>query len=248
MKATMAWRCRACDDLVKDYLCVPYENEPELTFPYEEADPLNPSPPVSDSKLEDVIDVPASIHEVGESSTSPFLREESDGLFPGLMRRDINSLFGRMTSLSRRLCGHKMTHALVEKKRKAKYEYYGKLILDLGNEVGSSVEEGTATMENLVRKLGNAKERAEYEKLKKKLEEARIMPPKSAPLTQAAVQRMIKESVDAAIAADRARHANARNDASRSGQARGQVTAPVVQECTFVGFMKCNPDNFYGIE
>ncbi|GJR73447.1 hypothetical protein Tco_0085812 [Tanacetum coccineum] len=23
MKATMAWRCRACDDLVKDYLCVP---------------------------------------------------------------------------------------------------------------------------------------------------------------------------------------------------------------------------------
>ncbi|GJU08548.1 hypothetical protein Tco_1124978 [Tanacetum coccineum] len=24
MKATMAWRCRACDDLVKDYLCVPF--------------------------------------------------------------------------------------------------------------------------------------------------------------------------------------------------------------------------------
>ncbi|GJY20348.1 deoxyhypusine hydroxylase [Tanacetum coccineum] len=24
MKATMTWRCRACDDLVKDYLCVPY--------------------------------------------------------------------------------------------------------------------------------------------------------------------------------------------------------------------------------
>ncbi|GJS54027.1 ribonuclease H-like domain-containing protein [Tanacetum coccineum] len=24
MKATMAWRCRACDDLVKDYLCVPW--------------------------------------------------------------------------------------------------------------------------------------------------------------------------------------------------------------------------------
>ncbi|GJV03453.1 putative reverse transcriptase domain-containing protein [Tanacetum coccineum] len=35
-----------------------------------------------------------------------------------------------------------------------------------------------------------------------------IMPPKSAPLTQAAVWRMIKESVDAAIAAERARHAN----------------------------------------
>ncbi|GKG60363.1 hypothetical protein Tco_0611964, partial [Tanacetum coccineum] len=45
--------------------------------------------------------VPASVHEVGELSTAPFLREDSDGMFPSLMRRDINSLFGRMTSLSR---------------------------------------------------------------------------------------------------------------------------------------------------
>nr|GEY48460.1 putative reverse transcriptase domain-containing protein [Tanacetum cinerariifolium] len=53
-----------------------------------------------------------------------------------------------------------------------------------------------------------------------------IMPLKSAPLTQATVRRMIKESVDAAIAAERARHANAGNNASGSGLARGQVTAP----------------------
>ncbi|GJT19016.1 putative reverse transcriptase domain-containing protein [Tanacetum coccineum] len=59
---------------------------------------------------------------------------------------------------------------------------------------------------------------------------------------------MIKESVDAAIAAERARQANAGNNASGSGQARGQVTAPVVRECTFAGFMKCNPDNFRGTE
>nr|GFD61492.1 hypothetical protein [Tanacetum cinerariifolium] len=43
------------------------------------------------------------------------------------------------------------------------------------------------------------------------------MPPKSAPLTQAVVRRMIKESVDAAIAAERARQVNARNNASGSG-------------------------------
>ncbi|GKG31307.1 hypothetical protein Tco_0423795, partial [Tanacetum coccineum] len=42
-----------------------------------------------------------------------------------------------------------------------------------------------------------------------------IMPPKSAPLTQAVIHRMIKESVDAAIAAERARNANAGNDARR---------------------------------
>ncbi|GJZ49641.1 hypothetical protein Tco_0603831, partial [Tanacetum coccineum] len=43
---------------------------------------------------------------------------------------------------------HETTHALVEKKGKAKDEYYGKLILDLGNEVRSSVEEGSRAMEN----------------------------------------------------------------------------------------------------
>ncbi|GJX22661.1 putative reverse transcriptase domain-containing protein [Tanacetum coccineum] len=74
------------------------------------------------------------------------------------------------------------------------------------------------------------------------------MPPKSAPLTQAAIRRMIKESVDAAIAAERARHANARNDASRSGPIRGQDTALAVCECTFAGFIKWNPAVFRGIE
>ncbi|GJY82141.1 hypothetical protein Tco_0494892 [Tanacetum coccineum] len=119
------------------------ENEPELTYPYEEVDPLNPLPPASESEPEDVMEIedtvepeeetiPASVHEIGESSTAPFLREDSDGLFPGLMRRDINSLFVR-----------------------------------------SSVEEGTAAMENLVRKLANAEERAECRKLKKELEDAR---------------------------------------------------------------------------
>ncbi|GJR13895.1 putative reverse transcriptase domain-containing protein [Tanacetum coccineum] len=74
------------------------------------------------------------------------------------------------------------------------------------------------------------------------------MPPKSAPLTQAAVRRMIKESVDAAIAVERARHANAGNDARGSGPVRGQDTAPAVRECTFARFMKCNPIVFRGIE
>nr|GEY45758.1 hypothetical protein [Tanacetum cinerariifolium] len=38
------------------------------------------------------------------------------------------------------------------------------------------------------------------------------MPPKSAPLTQAAIRRMIKDNVDAAIAVERARQANVRNE------------------------------------
>ncbi|GKB76340.1 reverse transcriptase domain-containing protein [Tanacetum coccineum] len=235
------------------------ENEPEWTYPYEEVDPLNPPPPASEFEPEDVNEVentiesedetvPASVHEIGESSTAPFFREDSDGLLSGLMRRDINSLFGRMDSLSRRLCGRETVHALVEKKGKAKDKYYGKLILDLGNEMRSSVEQGMATMEKLVEKLGNAAYKVECKKLKKELEEARIMPPKSAPLTQATIRRMIKENVDAAIAVERARHANVGNYARGFGLARGQDVAPVACECTFFGFMKCNPTAFCGME
>ncbi|GJZ60898.1 putative reverse transcriptase domain-containing protein [Tanacetum coccineum] len=300
------------------------ENEPELTYPYEKVDPLNTSSPASESEHEDVIEVenpieyedetvPASVHEVGESSTTPFHREDSDGLLHGLMRRDINSLFGRMASLSRRLCGRETAHALVEKRGKAKDEYYVKLILDLGNEVRSSVEQGTAVMEKLVEKLDNAEDKVECKKLKKELEEASfsntflrmqnervkrdlywtrvrahefyqemirrgfvfkerlneainvsiedekspsseprgsprdsIMPPKSAPMTQAAIRRLIKENVDVAIAAERARHANVGNDARGSGPARGQDAAPAAREYTFAGFMKCNPTAFHG--
>nr|GEW15214.1 hypothetical protein [Tanacetum cinerariifolium] len=80
------------------------ENKLELTYPYEEVDPLNPSSLASKSEPEDVTEVentikhedetvPASVYEVGESSTAPFLRKDSDGLLPGLMGRDINSLF-----------------------------------------------------------------------------------------------------------------------------------------------------------
>nr|GEW62573.1 putative reverse transcriptase domain-containing protein [Tanacetum cinerariifolium] len=73
-----------------------------------------------------------------------------------------------------------------------------------------------------------------------------IMPPKSAPMTQAAIRRMIKDSVDAAIAAERARQANVRNDDSGFGPVRGQDAALAIRECTFARSMKCNPDVFQG--
>nr|GEZ81134.1 putative reverse transcriptase domain-containing protein [Tanacetum cinerariifolium] len=274
----------------------PGYKELELTYPYEEVDPLNPLPPVSESEPDNEIEVenpiehedetvPASVYEIGESSVTPFLREDSDSLLP------------------------------VKNKGKAKNKFYGKLILELGNEVHSSVEQGTDAMEKLFEKLGNTKDKVVSKKLKKELEEARfsntflrmqnkrvkrdlywtrvrahefyqemirrgfvfnerpnkainvsiedekspssesrgsppdlIMPPKSAPMTQAAICRMIKDSVDATIAAKRARQANVRNNASGSGPARGQDSAPAICECTFAGFMNCNPVVFRGVE
>ncbi|GKB54279.1 putative reverse transcriptase domain-containing protein [Tanacetum coccineum] len=240
----------------------PQEEEDDMEFePDEVIEVENPIEPKDET-------VPASVYEIGESSTAAIPREDG----------------------------------------KAKDKFYGKLILDLGNEVCSIVEQGTAAMEKLVEKLGNVEEKVECKKLKKELKEAKlsntflrmqnerverdlywtrvrahefyqemirrgfvfeerpneaidvlvedvessspkeIMPPKSAPMTQAAMRRLIKESVDAAIAAERERQAKVRNDASGSGPVRGQDTAPAVRECTFAGFMKCNPTVFRGIE
>ncbi|GKA00164.1 hypothetical protein Tco_0672714 [Tanacetum coccineum] len=80
------------------------ENEPELTYPYEEVDPLNSRRLLLSQNLR---------------------MRSSNGLLSGLMRRDINSLFGRMASLLIRLCGHE-----------------------------TAVEQGTSAMEKLVEKLG----------------------------------------------------------------------------------------------
>nr|GEV50863.1 putative reverse transcriptase domain-containing protein [Tanacetum cinerariifolium] len=209
----------------------------------EEVDPFNPLPPASESEPDDEIEVenpiehmdetvPASVHEVGESSATPFLQEDSDSLLLGLIRR-------------------KLTRYLVR-------------WLLFQDDLRSSVEQGTAAMEKLVETLGNTKDKVECKKLKKELKDASfrntvlpmqnqrivflIMPPKSTPMTQAAIPRMIKDNVDATIAAERARQANVKNDASGYGPVRGQDAAHVVRECTFIGFMKCNPVVFHGVE
>nr|GEW56177.1 hypothetical protein [Tanacetum cinerariifolium] len=203
------------------------ENKLELTYPYEKVDPLNPPSPASESEPDDEIEdetVPASVHEVGKSSAAPFLREDSDSLLPGLIRRDINSLFDRMASILRRLCGRETAYALVEKKGKA-------------NKISMLVE-----------KLSNSEDKFECKNLKNELEESRIKSPKSAHMTQAAICQMIKDSVNPAIATERARQASVKNDASESGPVRGQDAALVVRECTFAGFMKCNPAIFRGVE
>nr|GEZ27893.1 hypothetical protein [Tanacetum cinerariifolium] len=186
------------------------KNEPKLTYPYEEMDPLNPPSPASESEPEDEIKVENPI-------------EHEDETVPASV--------------------HETAHALVEKKGKGKDEFCGKLILDLGNEVCSSVEQGTAAMDRLVKKLGNTEDKVESKKLKKELEEARF-----SNTFLPAICRMIKDNVDAAIAAKRARQANVRNEASGSGPINGQDAAPAARECIFAGFMKCNPTTFCGTE
>ncbi|GJT08899.1 hypothetical protein Tco_0843361 [Tanacetum coccineum] len=58
----------------------------------------------------------------------------------------------------------------------------------------------------------------------------------STPLTQAAIRRMIKESINAAIAAERARHANAGNDARGSRPVRVKMPHLLFVSALLLGY------------
>ncbi|GJU21588.1 putative reverse transcriptase domain-containing protein [Tanacetum coccineum] len=72
------------------------------------------------------------------------------------------------------------------------------------------------------------------------------MPPKA--MSQAVIERLITQRVNAAVEAERARQVNAGGQGSNANKAGGQGGAPAVRECTFSGFMKCNPTVFHGHE
>ncbi|GJW15083.1 putative reverse transcriptase domain-containing protein, partial [Tanacetum coccineum] len=66
------------------------------------------------------------------------------------------------------------------------------------------------------------------------------------PLTQEAVDQLVRNGIEAAIKAERER---VREEATRAGGPAGGLAAmSVARECTFVGFMKCGPTQFHGTE
>ncbi|GJT29747.1 hypothetical protein Tco_0910022 [Tanacetum coccineum] len=125
------------------------ENEPELTYPYEEVDPLNPPPPASESEPDDEIEVENPIEH--EDETIPVsVYEVGESSTVAIPRED----------------GDRFLHGFMTRDIDS--------LFDLGNEVRSSVEQGTAVMEKLVEKLKNVEEKAECKKRKKELKEARL--------------------------------------------------------------------------
>ncbi|GJY13973.1 putative reverse transcriptase domain-containing protein [Tanacetum coccineum] len=65
-------------------------------------------------------------------------------------------------------------------------------------------------------------------------------------LTQEASDQLMREVIEAAIRAERER---VRIEATRAGgPTGGPAAAPVAQECTFIGFMKCGRMQFHGTE
>ncbi|GKA41144.1 hypothetical protein Tco_0733737 [Tanacetum coccineum] len=70
------------------------------------------------------------------------------------------------------------------------------------------------------------------------------MPPR--PMNQAAIERLVTERITAVVEAEQARLANARGQRNNANEVGGQGGAPAARECTFLGFMKCNPPHFKG--
>ncbi|GKB78326.1 hypothetical protein Tco_0945221 [Tanacetum coccineum] len=75
-----------------------------------------------------------------------------------------------------------------------------------------------------------------------------IMPPRK--MSAAVIKRLVADKVSEAIATDHATRGNAggSGEAGGSGRARGQAGASIVRECSFTGFMKCNPTIFHRAE
>ncbi|GJS25085.1 putative reverse transcriptase domain-containing protein [Tanacetum coccineum] len=70
------------------------------------------------------------------------------------------------------------------------------------------------------------------------------MPPKD--MSQAAIERLITQRFDAGLTADRAGRNTVGGSGGNVGGKGGQGEAPPVRECSFTGYMKCNPTSFHG--
>nr|GEZ31739.1 hypothetical protein [Tanacetum cinerariifolium] len=67
-------------------------------------------------------------------------------------------------------------------------------------------------------------------------------------MSQAAIERLITQRVNAALEAERASRANKGGKESNANETGGQDRAPPVRECTFSSFMERNPTPFHGKE
>ncbi|GJV11401.1 putative reverse transcriptase domain-containing protein [Tanacetum coccineum] len=183
-------------------------------------------------KIEDAVEskdetVPASVHEVGESSTTPFLREDSDGLLPGLIRRDINSLFVRSSVEQGTAAMEKLVENLgntedkVECKKlknELEEERFSNTFLRMQNErVERDIYWTRARAHEFYQEMIHREfvfEERPNEAINVPIEDENS--PSSEPRGS-----LHDAYVDAAIVAERARQANVINDASGFGPVRG---------------------------
>nr|GEV12440.1 putative reverse transcriptase domain, ribonuclease H-like domain, aspartic peptidase domain protein [Tanacetum cinerariifolium] len=227
------------------------EDDAEVINPYEEADPHNRLPPTSDKETEfappvvhiaDADDVPippviqfGSNFHVGESSaTRDLLAGNSEVYAPGPIEEDGKEAQTRRTSHEWPI-EEPSIHTAPVPRADDPYVMMRDSAMDTRGDEDVDIDAPRDTQPSKPR--GSRRD-------------SQIMPPKrrsqtnSQPtLTKEDVDQLVRDRIKAAIRDEQER---VKREAIRvGGPAGGPVTAPMARECSFVGFIKCGPMQFY---
>nr|GEV14421.1 hypothetical protein [Tanacetum cinerariifolium] len=231
-------------------------DEPKIIYPYEIEEGELPPPPAdsytsSDSEpeveAEDEDGDEATVGTITRASYSvpPFSGTIYVGsgssckvFAPGPIGNNVDMLQRKVKGLSQQLFDRANTE-YSNLKRLGEMDWY---LSGLSTKRRSEVREhyklkqSVSTLEDQMRGL----------MLEDKEEKERTMPPKA--MSQAVIERLITQRVNAALEAERAGQVNEGGEGSNANETGGQDRAPPVYECTFSSFMKCNPTPFHGKE
>nr|GEU53612.1 hypothetical protein [Tanacetum cinerariifolium] len=213
-------------------------DDAEIIHPFEDTDPLNRPPPDSDTKPEAVAAAPAghatlqplpplrrfsSTFYISErSSATPFNADICKVSAPGPLGKNLDTLHSKVKTLARKMKDRSDNEFKIQKKFKSSYLRMNSFDYDL------------STLDSTLRE--------QILKNSKKI----IMTLKK--INQAAIKKLIADKVAVTIAQDRATRGNTSRAGGPGGSVDGQSEAPHVRECSFTGFMKCNPATFHGNE
>nr|GEU39699.1 putative reverse transcriptase domain-containing protein [Tanacetum cinerariifolium] len=206
-------------------------------------DHVDDVPVVKPNQHDDVLVVsePVLVDEDEDPKEDKFEKEKEDDMEVDIKEDNLrlrSSLRTRLSTRMRVFLLMSMSACIGQEEGKAKDKYYGNLILNLGNEVRSSVEKGTAAMEKLVEKLANAEDKRDlywtrarahefYQEMIRREFMFEERPNKAINVLiedeKSPSSGVFIENVNAAIVAERARQANAGNDARGSRPVRGAV-------------------------
>nr|GEX77546.1 hypothetical protein [Tanacetum cinerariifolium] len=243
-------------------------DDPEIIYPYEiEEDELPPPPANSDTPSDSELEVEAEDEdEVEDEATVGTITRASYSIPPfsctvymgsGSSRKVLapGPIGNNVDMLQRKVKG------LAEQMRSEVREHYKlkQSVSTLEDQMRGLMLEDKEERKRLQKKLRATQQ--EKEQMEQALRQVidwireKIMPPKA--MSQAAIERLITQRVNAALEAERASRANEGEQAGRTNErgegineneTGGQDRAPPTRECTFSSFMKCNPTPFHGKE
>nr|GEZ08465.1 putative reverse transcriptase domain-containing protein [Tanacetum cinerariifolium] len=263
------------DEMDDPEIIYPFEiEEGELPPPPADSDTSSDSEPEVEAKDEDGDEATVSTITRASYSVPPFSGTIYVGsglsrkvFAPGPIGNNVDMLQRKVKDLAQQMFDQANTEYSTLKRLGEMDRYLSGISIKRKSEAREhyKLKQSVSTLEDQMRGL-MLEDKEEKERLKKKLrvsqqekeqiEQAfrqvikwirkQIMPPKA--MSQAAIERLITQRVNAALEVERAGRVNERGEGSNANETGGQDRAPPVHECTFSSFMKCNPTPFHGKE